>query len=79
MSGGRLCRADLEIRFIWEPKSYWMPIEDEPVSMVSTRGMDLLFPNLETVKEGALLLCLQAAWCIGCPLGKQPLEHTFTL
>ena len=61
MSEGRLCRADLEIRLIWEPRSYWMLIEDELVSMDSTRGMDLLFPNCERVKEGALLLCLQAA------------------
>ena len=76
MLGGRLCKADLEIRLFWEPKSYGMPIEDEPVSMDLTRGMDLLFPNLETGKEGTSLLCLQAAWCKGCPLCKQPLEHT---
>ena len=43
MSGGMSCRADLEIRFNWEPRSYWVPIEDEPVS---TRGMDLLDPSL---------------------------------
>ena len=61
MSEGRLCRADLEIRLIWEPKSYWMLIEDEPVSMDSTRGIDLLFPNLVTMKDGALSSCLQAA------------------
>ena len=58
VSGHRFCRADLEIRLIWESKSYWMPIEDESVSMDSNRGMDLLDPSLETVKEGDL--CLQA-------------------
>ena len=44
--------ADLEIRLNWEPRSYWMPIEDEPVSTDSTRGIDLLDPSLETVKDG---------------------------
>ena len=57
--GGRSRRADLEIRLNWEPSSYWMPIEDEPISMDSTRGMDLLDPNLETVKNGVSSLCLQ--------------------
>ena len=30
-----------------------MPIEDEPISIDSTRGMDLLDPSLERVKDGA--------------------------
>ena len=57
MSGGSSCREDLEIRLYWEPMSYWMPIEDEPVSKDSTRGIDLLDPSLETVKDGVWLLC----------------------
>ena len=35
-----------------------MPIEDEPVSTDSTRGMDLSDPSLETVKDGVWLLCM---------------------
>ena len=50
--GGRFCKADLEIRLNLEPRSYWMPIEDESVSTDSTRGIDLLDHSLETVKDG---------------------------
>ena len=73
MSGGRFHKADLEIRLNWEPRSYWMPIVDEPVSMDSTRGMDLLDPSLETVKDGASSLCLQAAPWRGNPSWVHPL------
>ena len=62
VSGYRFCRVDLEIRLMWEPKSYWLPNEGESVSMDSTRGMDLLDPSLKMVKDGALPLCLQAKW-----------------
>ena len=61
MSEGRSGRGELEIWLNWEPRSYWILIEDEFVSMDSTRGMDLLGPSLEMVKDGASSLCLQSA------------------
>ena len=60
MSGGSFCRVELEIRLNWEPRSYWMPIEDEPVSTDSTRGINLLDPSLEMVMDGVWLLCMHA-------------------
>ena len=58
--GASFFRVDLEIRLNWEPRSYWMPIEDEPVFTDSTKGMDLSDPTLETETVGASSLCLQA-------------------
>ena len=74
--GGRFHRTDLEIRLNWEPRSYWMPIEDEPVSTDSTSGMDLLEPTLETVTVGVWLLCMQARRWTGIPSCMHPLVHT---
>ena len=59
---GRSCNLDLEIRLNWLPLSYWMRLDNEPISRDSTRGMDLSDLSLEIVKDRALLLCLQAAW-----------------
>ena len=74
MSGGRSRRADLKIRLNWEPRSYWMLIEDEPISMDSIRGIDLLDPSMETGKDGVSSLCLQAAaQCRGSPSWVHPL------
>ena len=50
--GSSFFRVDLEIRLSWEPRSYWMPIEDEPVFTDSTRGMDLLELTLDTETMG---------------------------
>ena len=52
MSGGSFYKVDLVIRLNWEPRSYLMSIKYEPVSTDSTRGIDLLDPSLETVKDG---------------------------
>ena len=52
-----------------------MPNEDDSVSMDSTRGIDLLDPSLETVKDRALSLCLQALRFKGNPLWVQFLEQ----
>ena len=54
-------------------KTYWMLIEDEPISMDSTRGTDLLDPSLETVKERVSSLYLQAAQWRGSPSRVNPL------
>ena len=59
MIEGRSCSEDLEIRLNWH--SYRMSINDEPMPMDSSRGMDLLGPSLEIVKDRASSLCLQAA------------------
>ena len=74
--GGRFRRADLEIRLNWEPRSYWMPIEDEPVSTDSTRGIDLLDPSLETVKDGVWSLGMHTCQLTGSPSCKHPMGHT---
>ena len=76
MPGGSFCRADLEIRLSWEPRSYWMLIEDEPVSTDSTRGIDLLDPSLESVKDEVWLLCTHACRLRGIPLCSHPMGHT---
>ena len=76
MLGSRFRRADLEIRLNWEPRSYWMLIEDELVSTYSTRGIDLSDPSLETVKDGVWSLCMHACWWRGTPLCSHPMGHT---
>ena len=67
MSGGSFFWEGLEIRLNWEPRSYCMAIEDEPVSTDSTRGIDLLDPSVETVKDGVRLLCTRTCWLRGTP------------
>ena len=74
--GSRVFRVDLEIRLSWDPRSYWMPIEDELVFTDSTRGMDLSEPTLDTVKVGVWLLCMQALMWTGIPSCMHPLVHT---
>ena len=65
--GASFFRVDLEIRLNWEPRSYWMPIEDEPVFTDSTRGMDLSELTLDTETVGVWLLCIQARRWTGNP------------
>ena len=65
--GASFFRVDLEIRLNWEPMSYWMPIEDEPVFTDSTRGMDLSELTLDTETVGVWLLCIQARRWTGKP------------
>ena len=65
-----------------------MLIEDEPVSTDSTRGIDLLDPSLETVKDGVLdpslemvkdgvwSLCMNTCRLRGTPSCLHPMGHT---
>ena len=65
--GASFSRVDLEIRLNWEPMSYWMPIEDEPVFTDSSRGMDLSELTLDTDMVGVWLLFIQARRWTGKP------------
>ena len=61
MLGGRFRKADLEIRLNWEPRSYWMPIEDEPVSTDSigsqlgdSKGWDVVYARMLVERDSIM-------------------------